>query len=348
MPRCLIGLGSNLGNRRESLEEALLKLRRAPQLKVVTVSTFYETVPVGGPSGQSPFLNAAAVLDVSLDPHKLLELLQQIEVEGGRRRGEVWGPRTLDLDLLLYENVILSAPTLELPHPRMAWRRFVLAPAAEVAGGMLHPVIGWTVSRLLEHLNTARPYVAIAGPIAAGKTHLARLLSERTSAGLISETLDENRLENFYADRPGKAWAMELEFLQRRSALLSVAAPFWSENRPLSVSDFWFDQSAAFARVWLSESQWPMFFQHWQQARRNVVQPKLLVLLDAPAEALMDRIRRRGRRGEQSLAPAQLERIRQALLDQVSQPGLGPVLKTSSTDMESALKEVLAAIQAMA
>src|SRR3972149_84228 len=137
MPRCLIGLGSNLGNRRETFEKALAELRGHPCMQVAAVSSFHETAPIGGPAHQPAFLNAAALLDVSLQPQALLELLQQIEAEHGRRREETWGPRTLDLDLLLYEDLILSTPTLELPHPRMAWRRFVLEPAAEVAGAML-------------------------------------------------------------------------------------------------------------------------------------------------------------------------------------------------------------------
>jgi deoxyadenosine/deoxycytidine kinase len=85
----------------------------------------------------------------------------------------------------------------------------------------------------------------------------------------------------------------------------------------------------------------------WQEARQKVVQPKLIVLLDAPAETLMERIRRRSRRGEQYLNPEQLDRIRQSILDQASQPGLGPVLKTSGADIQSALTETLAAMQAM-
>ena len=299
-----------------------------------------------GPADQPSYLNAAAVIDTSLQAQSLLALLQQIENDAGRLREEKWGPRTLDLDLLLYGELVLSSPTLILPHPRMAWRRFVLEPAAEVAGNMRHPIIGWNISRLLEHLNTALPYVAVAGAIAAGKTHLARLLCEKTSARLIAEPLDEKSLEMFYADPAGNAWTMELEFLDKRAELLALDSPDWARRRP-AVSDFWFDQSCAFARAWLSESQWPLFFERWRRAREKVVPPKLIVFLDSPAEVLMDRIRRRGRKGERYLNMEQLDRIRQSILERASQPGLGPMLVTSGADVESALDEALAAIQAM-
>jgi deoxyguanosine kinase len=97
----------------------------------------------------------------------------------------------------------------------------------------------------------------------------------------------------------------------------------------------------------LSESQWPLFFERWQGAREKVVPPKLIVFLDSPVEALMDRIRRRGRKGEENLNIEQLDRIRQSILEQASQPGLGPVLITSGADIESAFSEALAAMQAM-
>ncbi len=153
MSSCLIGLGSNLGNRRAIIEEALAKLGRRPHLRLVRASSLHETAPAGGPADQPPYLNAAAVLDCALQPQELLEMLKQIENQAGRTRNEIWAPRTLDLDLLLYGELVLATPALTLPHPRMAWRRFVLEPAAEVAGEMRHPTIGWSIARLLAHLQ---------------------------------------------------------------------------------------------------------------------------------------------------------------------------------------------------
>jgi deoxyadenosine/deoxycytidine kinase len=120
----------------------------------------------------------------------------------------------------------------------------------------------------------------------------------------------------------------------------------WAENR-LTVSDFWFDQSAAFARVWLEPERFVEFERRFTEFQRAVVRPKLLVLLDAPAEVLFERINRRGRRGEVSLTVERLEQIRQSILRQVALPDVGPVLRIASLGPEQSLVEAVAAIESM-
>ncbi|MFV2067119.1 MAG: 2-amino-4-hydroxy-6-hydroxymethyldihydropteridine diphosphokinase [Pirellulales bacterium] len=171
MAVALIGLGSNVGDRHALLRQAVEGLRGCVGVESIHSSSWHVTAPVGGPAEQGAYLNGAVRLVTSLPPGRLLAVLQEIELSGGRTRERHWGPRTLDLDLLLYDRLILHRPKLEIPHPRMAFRRFVLAPAAEVAADMPHPVIGWTVGQLLAHLDSATDYVAIAGPDrAAGNT----------------------------------------------------------------------------------------------------------------------------------------------------------------------------------
>jgi deoxyadenosine/deoxycytidine kinase len=114
-----------------------------------------------------------------------------------------------------------------------------------------------------------------------------------------------------------------------------------------TVSDFWFGQSAAFARAWLPAEQLPAFLEDFEQSRREVVPPKLIVWLDPATEELLARVRRRGRTCERHLTREQLDRIRQALREQVSQPGLGPVLRAPSGDPEAVFAEVLAAVRGM-
>lgn len=345
MPVCLIGLGSNQGDRQATLDAAVVELGHEPQVKILAVSTWRETVPIGGPSNQSRYLNGALTVDTSLDPHQLLACLQRIESHFGRHRGARWAVRTLDLDLLLYDDLKLDTPSLVLPHPRMAWRRFVLESAAEVAASMRHPTTQWTIARLLEHLNTVPRYVAITGPIAAGKTHLAQRLAATISAKLIFEQPDWSRLDAFYADPPGHAWQIEIEFLRHRAELLK--ADVEQAGSQWSVSDFWFDQSAAFARAWLSEKQQPAYLEQFEAWRHGVPRPKLIVLLDAPADELLANVRRRGRACERLLTREQLDRIRQAVCEQTVGLDVGPVLRVRFEDRDAALAEVVAAVQGM-
>jgi 2-amino-4-hydroxy-6-hydroxymethyldihydropteridine diphosphokinase len=145
--RVFLSIGSNLGDRAGNLARALAALRGAGAAPVA-VSSCFETEPVGF-ADQPWFLNAALEVDTRLAPHALLACCQQIEQELGRVRSFRNAPRTLDLDLLLYGERVIAEPDLEIPHPRMLDRRFVLEPLAEIAPEALHPVARRTVSELL-------------------------------------------------------------------------------------------------------------------------------------------------------------------------------------------------------
>jgi 2-amino-4-hydroxy-6-hydroxymethyldihydropteridine diphosphokinase len=149
----LIGLGSNLGDRDAILKGAIAALGNSQGVVVRSVSSFHETEPIGGPAGQGMFLNAAAVLDTTLDPLELLKILQAIEARFGRVRTVHWGERTLDLDLLLFGDQIIDSPELSVPHPRFSTRRFVLEPLAEVAPTAVDPVTKRTIAEILRELN---------------------------------------------------------------------------------------------------------------------------------------------------------------------------------------------------
>ncbi|WP_101790588.1 2-amino-4-hydroxy-6-hydroxymethyldihydropteridine diphosphokinase [Nonomuraea indica] len=129
--KCVLSLGSNLGRRFETLQGAIDTLFDAPGLEFVAVSPVYETAPVGGPGGQRPYLNAIVIVETSLPPRTLLERAQSVENAFGRERLERWGPRTLDVDLIMVGDVVCDDPDLTLPHPRAHERAFVLVPWAE-------------------------------------------------------------------------------------------------------------------------------------------------------------------------------------------------------------------------
>ena len=152
MPTAYLALGSNLGDRRAILDRAVLRLRAEPGLHVTRVSSYYETAPVGGPPGQGDYLNAVAAVETDVPPRRLLARLHEIEDDFGRVRSEPDAPRTLDLDLLLYDQQICPGPDLAVPHPRMHQRSFVLVPLAEIAPDALHPKLKLTARQLLERL----------------------------------------------------------------------------------------------------------------------------------------------------------------------------------------------------
>lgn len=130
--RAYLGLGSNLGDRLAHLQAAVDGLAATPDVHVVAVSRVYETAPVGGPP-QDDYLNAVVAVDTVLDPHELLAVAQRLEAGEQRVRAERWGPRTLDVDVLLVGDEHVAEPDLVVPHPRMSERAFVLVPLADVA-----------------------------------------------------------------------------------------------------------------------------------------------------------------------------------------------------------------------
>jgi dihydroneopterin aldolase/2-amino-4-hydroxy-6-hydroxymethyldihydropteridine diphosphokinase len=145
-----IGLGSNIGNRESYLNDAL-QLLNNDLSKVTRVSSFYSTKPVGY-TAQEDFLNCAAELKTLLTPPDLLRFLQDIETRLKRKRIIKWGPRTIDLDILLYDDAIVMEETLVIPHPRMHERLFVLVPLSEIAPCIVHPLLGQSIIELKEQL----------------------------------------------------------------------------------------------------------------------------------------------------------------------------------------------------
>ncbi len=153
-----IGLGSNLGDRLLNLEAAVQALSETPGIRVVRSSGVYETAPVGGPL-QGDFLNAVLEIETGLKPRELLAALQEVERKLGRVRDERFGPRTIDVDLLTYHDDVIDEPDLQIPHPRMHERAFVLVPLAELRAGRELPD-----GRTLEPVTDAAQAVRRSGP----------------------------------------------------------------------------------------------------------------------------------------------------------------------------------------
>lgn len=359
MARALIALGSNLGDRQVALDAAAEAVGRLPSTRLLAKSAWLESVPVGGPPNQPAFLNGAVLIETAIEPVKLLERLHQIEGAAGRLRGPHWGPRTLDLDLLLYDERSIATDRLTLPHPRMVFRRFVLEPAAQIAAHMVHPATGMTVEQLLENLNDAPPYLAILGPPASGKTRLAsevarqsrcRLLLDhdtgspvqtmeasglKDSAGQSVLPLNQGDAKTVAAsalkDSAGREPAREIEFLARRAQLL---AP--SDDRPnWTISDFWLPQSIAWAEAEGGEPWRSQVEAAWQESRQGTPQARFVAALDLATPP--------GVRSEAVARPGDLqERLRTAMRRLASQRGQPPVVWLSSDDWNGAVAEIMA------
>ena len=149
--KVFVGIGSNLGVPIENCEKAICLLNSLPKAEIIDRSNLYESEPIGEIS-QNWFVNTTVAIKTSLDPESLLEELFNVENNLGRKRKEKWGPRIIDLDILVYENYVINSATLTLPHPEMTKRRFVLLPLSEFAGDYEHPIENKTISELLKEL----------------------------------------------------------------------------------------------------------------------------------------------------------------------------------------------------
>ncbi len=162
--RVFIGIGSNLGDRKANCREAREKLGEMPDTRVVAASSYYESEPHG--DAKTWFVNTVLEIETEFSPPELLKHTKQIEEAMGRKRvkGKRWGSRVIDLDILLFNNEILNKRNLKLPHPRLAGRRFVLAPLAELTPQLVHPTLNVTISQLLAAVDDNKKVQMMVGP----------------------------------------------------------------------------------------------------------------------------------------------------------------------------------------
>jgi 2-amino-4-hydroxy-6-hydroxymethyldihydropteridine diphosphokinase len=184
MAHCLISFGANIGNPLKTILAAAEQLQhilcRSDQ--PFQLSRCFRTPPVGGPSGQPPFVNAVAALTTCCSPWEVWHAIRHVEHELGRERNQRWEARRIDLDILIYGEQRIWTPHLKIPHPRMCMRRFILLPAMDVAPKWIDPVTGWTIEQLAENVrHGAGNFVLIAEPTGSASITLAEA-ARRTGA----------------------------------------------------------------------------------------------------------------------------------------------------------------------
>lgn len=187
MSQCLVSFGANLGARESVIAVAARELSARVDVANFRASRLYETPPIGGPSGQDPFLNGVAAFDTTAGARQVLGWLQELENRLGRVRDRRWAARRIDLDVVLHGNLIGGASDLTVPHPRYTARRFVLRPACDVAADYRDPRFGWTIAQLAHRLEQGNASMALTGGDATTRAELCELLADRFSIRTFAE-----------------------------------------------------------------------------------------------------------------------------------------------------------------
>jgi len=327
MSRALIGLGSNLGERRPLLDEAVANIATLPQTAVAAQSEWYETAPIGGPPHQSPFLNGALLVDTQLSVSALLDALQNIESTLGRTRETAWGPRTIDLDVLLYDDAVVESTQLRVPHPRLAYRKFVLRGAAQIAGSWRHPQLGRTLAELAAHLDAAPRYAATTGLSQGFRSQLAAEAADAGRARLVEPTDADVPASVEQLVSHGLTAGIAIKFLHARldaiRRSLAESADAWV------IDDAWLAAEAAELARHLGDTERAEFVAAWREASSPSVEPRLLIGLRTANEPPSAAVR-------EIVAAAPFEIL------------LPPVIDVVIADREAALLEIAAAMEAAA
>lgn len=221
MPEVWIGLGANLGNAKSAFDVALSQLDAHPQISVLTRSGLYQTAPVGQVAGNA-FLNAVCRVETSLAPLELLDVLQSIEQQLGRRRGIQWGPRTLDLDLLFFGEQLIESPRLTVPHPGAWYRRFVLDPLIEIAPDLKHPLFQVVLSELRDRLQARPLYIRLA----PHWTALCETARDQIAAQFPSITLTADDSPRTPEDRATRPLRLKLQSEDWKATAVAVNSNF--------------------------------------------------------------------------------------------------------------------------
>lgn len=329
-----IALGSNQGDKLKNLNQAIQFIFERIG-KIEAVSKVYKT-PAWGFEGED-FLNACIEVSTRFSAEQLLHELLEIEIELGRIRIPQAGyqNRIIDLDIIFYGEEEHHSSALQIPHPKLADRNFVLYPLKDIAPELKHPFLAKSISQLVEKAEDNSKielvstelklptlpeihstYVAIEGNIGAGKTSLASLISEDYNAKLITERFKDNPfLPKFYEDQNRYAFPLEMSFLADRHQQLLDDISQYDLFSDFVVADYDVYKSLIFAKVTLQEDEYSLYKKVFDIMYKELPKPDLYVYLYQNTERLLENIKKRGRSYEQNIAPDYLENINRGYLN---------------------------------
>ena len=323
-----LSLGSNQGNKLENLQKAISLIAEKIGA-IIKIASIYKT-PALGFDGDD-FLNTCIKVSTYLPPETLISRLLEIELNLGRKRNnfDTYSCRSIDLDILLFDDEIIFSKELIVPHPRMLERKFVLIPLAEIASEIMHPVAKTRIEKCLNSCDDkseinkiketlVRPipitekynYIAIEGNIGAGKTSLAKMMSDEFNAKIVLERFADNPfLPKFYEDNERYAFPLEMSFLADRYQQLSDDLAQFDLFKNLIVSDYYIFKSLIFAQVTLQKEEYLLYRKMFDLMYKEITKPDLYVYLYQNTERLLKNIKKRGREYEQNISPDYLNKI---------------------------------------
>lgn len=333
----VLSLGSNLGIRLENIQLAINAIHSEIGT-VIKISPVYETPSWGFESNL--FYNCAVMIHSSKSANKILSKISKIETELGRKRNDSneYQARTIDIDIIYYNNEVVATENLVIPHPQMQNRMFVLLPLKALGLDWKHPVFDKSTAELIAVCNDksdckilhyiALPlksikldnfnYIAIEGNIGAGKTTLATKIAEDFNAKTVLERFADNPfLPKFYKDQNRYAFPLEMSFLADRYQQLSDDLAQFDLFKDFIVADYHIFKSLIFAKVTLAEDEFRLYKTLFDIIYKEMPKPDLYIYLYQNTDRLLHNIKRRGRHYEQDIPADYLEKINQGYLDYI-------------------------------
>ncbi|MGK0386270.1 MAG: deoxyguanosine kinase [Patiriisocius sp.] len=331
-----LGLGSNLGNRFEYLQDAINAIFK--QIGSVTkISNVYETPAIGFEG--APFLNCVLEVQTYRTAHATLTEILQLEKTLGRQRKDsaIYESRPIDIDILLYNDEVINRKQLQVPHPEIQHRKFVLQPLAELAPQAIHPIVQKSMVALLEETKddsvivkqskwlrnplkdydfSKLNYIAIEGNIGAGKTSLSQMLATDFNAKLILERFKDNPfLPKFYEDQHRYAFPLEMSFLADRYQQLLEDSTQFDLFKECVIADYDAYKSLIFAKVTLQEEEYNLYKKLFHLMHKELPKPDVYIYLYQNTERLLENIKKRGRSYEKGIEASYLQKINEGYLE---------------------------------
>jgi deoxyguanosine kinase len=339
-------LGANLGNRAKTLDNCRILIEKHCG-NIVKVSKIYET-EAWGSSSENKFLNQVIKINSKYAIDSLLKKIHSIETELGRKRTqEKNADRNIDIDILFFNNEKINSKKIQVPHPRLHLRNFVLKPLLDIAGNHIHPISKKSIKQIYSGCSDKlavkiynKPlFICIEGNIGSGKTTLAKELAKELKAEWLPEQFEKNNLlPLFYENQKAFSFPLEYSFLLGRFQQLS---DLFATSPKIVVSDFSFYKCLWFAKINLSKKHFTLFSKQFNLIKSQIPEPDIFVYLETDVKNLKKNIKNRGRSYEQGISEKYLSKITKQYRKGIKQLSDIDVLEISIKEYDNKLNKRL-------